>query len=231
MLDLMGAKDGAEKAEEMLRSFISIKIISVKIDGDRLNVDVKVENSAGHKFPTGFPSRRAWIHLRVTDGDRNAVFESGKVEDGRIAGEDSPYEPHHDVIAREDDVQIYEAVMVDVNGRVTQTLLRAADYIKDNRIPPKGFDIENAIPDVAVKGSARTDSTFRDGGDVVSYIINVSGHEGPFRVEVELLYQPVSYPFSEDLKRISTPEIEEFLKRFAQTEMVTLVSSDAASIS
>ena len=231
MLELMGAKDGARKAEEMLGSFISIKIVSAEKNGDKLNVDVKVENNAGHKFPTGFPSRRAWIHLKVTDGEGNVVFESGRAENGRIVGEDSPYEPHHDVITKEDDVQIYEAVMVDVNGKVTQTLLRAADYIKDNRIPPKGFDIENAEPDVAVRGKAIADPSFRGGEDVVSYVIDVSGYQGPFRVEAELLYQPVSYPFLKDLEKISTSEIENFLARFAEVKGYTIVSSDTASVS
>ncbi len=214
----------------MFGSFIRIKIISADKNGDKLNVDLKVENNACYKFPTGFPSRRVWIHLKVTDG-KNVVFESGRAENGRIVGEDSPYEPHHDVITKEDDVQIYEAVMVDVNGKVTQTLLRAADYIKDNRIPPKGFDIESAKPDVSVKGKAITDPGFKDSEDVVSYLIDVSGHEGPYRVEAELLYYPVSYPFLKDLEKISTPEIEDFLRRFAEVEMATLVSSDTALVS
>ena len=35
--------------------------------GDRLDVDVDVLNLAGHKFPTAYPSRRAWLHVAVTD--------------------------------------------------------------------------------------------------------------------------------------------------------------------
>ncbi len=38
-----------------------------RIDGSSLVADVAVVTSVGHKFPTGFPSRRAWIHLVVQD--------------------------------------------------------------------------------------------------------------------------------------------------------------------
>ncbi|WP_457590275.1 hypothetical protein [Geoglobus sp.] len=230
ILGIMGAHDGAAKSEELLKSGASVKIVSAERDGESLRVDVKVENNAGHKFPTGFPSRRAWIHLVVTDGDGNMVFESGRLEGFRIAGEDEPYEPHHTIITKEDEVQIYEAVMVDVNGEVTQTLLRAADYVKDNRILPKGFDMTRASRDIAVRGFALKDSDFTGGEDTVSYIISVSGHTGPFKVRVELLYQPVSSHFLEDLEKTSTPEINEFLSAFSEVNPATLVSSDSTTV-
>ncbi len=231
MLKLMNAENGAKKAEEMLRSFIKLKITSAEKSGSELKVVVRVENNAGHKFPTGFPSRRAWIHLTVRDADGRIVFESGKYESGKILGEDSPYEPHHDLILNQDDVQIYEAVMIDLNGNVTQTLLRASDYIKDNRIPPKGFDKENADYDIAVKGKAEGDENFLGGYDTVTYIIPVTDGKLPYKVEAELLYQSVSYPFLKDLEKTQTTEITQFLEKLKQIEMVTVVSSDTALIS
>ena len=35
--------------------------------GDTLELDVVVRNLTGHKFPTGYPSRRAWIHVTAMD--------------------------------------------------------------------------------------------------------------------------------------------------------------------
>ena len=43
---------------------------------DTLEVDVDVLNKSGHKLPTGFPSRRVWLHLRVLHGS-DVIFESG----------------------------------------------------------------------------------------------------------------------------------------------------------
>ena len=46
-----------------------------------------MENLTGHKFPTGHPYRRAWLHVRVIDREGTTLFESGAVDDeGRIVG-------------------------------------------------------------------------------------------------------------------------------------------------
>ena len=82
-----------------------------------LSFEVQVTNLTGHKFPTGFPSRRAWLHVTVRDRQGRALFESGRVtETGSIAGNDSDaaadaFEPHYDEITRPDQVQIYESIM------------------------------------------------------------------------------------------------------------------------
>ena len=81
--------------------------LSVKGDRSRdsLQLRITVENQAGHKFPTGHPYRRAWLHVRVTDREGRVVFESGAVDaEGRIAGLSGGYEPHHDVITNHSQV-------------------------------------------------------------------------------------------------------------------------------
>ena len=45
----------------------------------RLTVDVLVESQVGHKLPSGFPSRRVWLHLIVQDANGGVVFELGKL--------------------------------------------------------------------------------------------------------------------------------------------------------
>lgn len=223
LLKIHGDLKGAERAENQIKSAAKVKIESVILENGQIRVKVKVENFAGHKFPTGFPSRRAFLHFTVKDTN-GLIFESGKYyENGKIDGEDEPYEPHYDVIDSEDKVQIYESVMVDTRGKVTSVLLSASEYIKDNRIPPSGFDKQSAHPDTAIKGEAVFDDNFEDGSDEITYIVKGS-YSTPIEVRVELLYQPVSYRF---LKSLHPSDLtEKFLRNFENVNKTTLVSFD-----
>ena len=59
-----------------------------------LVLDVAVRNLAGHKFPTGYPSRRSWLHVTVRDRSGRPVFDSGAVQrSGAIAGNDNDTTP------------------------------------------------------------------------------------------------------------------------------------------
>lgn len=178
-----------------------------------LDFDVSIASTAGHKLPTGFPSRRVWIHVSVLDAAGSVLFESGRIgNDGRIAGNDADdefarYEPHYRQITQADQVQIYEAVMEDTTGNVTYTLLSANGYIKDNRLLPRGFDKATAVADIAVAGAAANDDDFDGGTDTVRYTLAIGTHAGPVNIRVNLLYQSIAYPFMADLEKDDTPEI------------------------
>ena len=124
----------------------------------RLRFSIAVENLAGHKLPTAYPSRRVWLHVRVRDGDDETVFESGVFKaDGSIRGNDNDddadrFEPHYAEITTPDQVQIYEPIMVGENDVVTTGLLTGVRYVKDNRLLPRGFDSATAAWEVAVAG-------------------------------------------------------------------------------
>jgi hypothetical protein len=195
------------------------------ITGTGLNIDVGIENLAGHKLPTALPLRRVWIHLKVTDAGGNIVFESGNWDDnGEIVGLDTGFEPHYDVIKSADQVQIYEGIMQDVSGNVTHTLLRAASFVKDNRIPPKGFtETFESYPtpytydDVAIVGV--TDDDFNAGGsgtDTVHYEISTSSFTSPYNVLVEVCYQTVTPREVTHLSFYNTTETQLFDDLYAQ---------------
>ena len=113
---------------------------STSYQNDLLEVKLYIKNLTGHKIPTGIPFRRMWVHLKVEQGIGNVIFESGEWDGtGKIINYNSDYEPHYDLIDAEDQVQVYEGVFVNTEQQVTYTLLRAAEYIKDNRLPPQGF--------------------------------------------------------------------------------------------
>lgn len=195
----------------------AIAIDSAERAGGRLLIDVSVSNLAGHKLPTGYPSRRAWIHLTVRDGAGRPVFESGAVApDGRIVGNDNDdngatFEPHHLEIRRAGDVQIYEAIMGDAAGAVTTGLLKGTRYLKDNRLLPRGFDKATAHQDVAVHGAARQDWNFSDAGDRVRYDVDPAGAAGPFSIEAELLFQPIAFRWAQNLAPYDAPETKRFV--------------------
>jgi len=78
----------AEKTVAFLQSQAArVSIPSIELVADRLQVQVLVENLTGHKMPTAYPSRRAWLHVTVRDANDNKVFESGALHsDGSIEG-------------------------------------------------------------------------------------------------------------------------------------------------
>ena len=105
-------------------------------------------------------------------------------------------------IAQPGQVQIYESVMKDTDGKVTTELLRGAAYAKDNRLLPKGFDKATVSRDIGVYGEAQQDKSFRGGFDDVIYAVDPAGAAGPYTVTAELLYQSIGYRW---IERIMPP--------------------------
>jgi hypothetical protein len=204
---------------EFLRRAAEVGILSAKPAGDYLEVRVEVVNKTGHKLPTGYPSRRVWLDLAVSDGHGRQLFRSGEMNaDGSIVGVDTDrstndFERHHGVISHPSQVQVYESVMGDTDGAVTHTLLRAEGYLKDNRIPPIGFDKGLASATTAVVGEAFDDADFRGGRDVVTYRIRMTA-PAPLRIRVALRYQPLSNAFLGDLFRDSELPLVARLQRY-----------------
>jgi mono/diheme cytochrome c family protein len=221
--------------DQLTGSTASVTVGSATADGEVLTVPVAIASATGHKFPTGFPSRRAWLHVTVTDGAGEVVFESGGwTSDGAITANDNDadptaYEPHYETVTDPAQVQIYETILLTTEGDVTTTLLRGASYTKDNRLLPVGFDKKGVPEEIAVHGAALQDADFGGGGDVVEYRIDTAGLDGPFRVEVELLYQTIAYRWANNLPAGAGPEIDTFLGYYEAVPNVPVVVGTAAA--
>jgi hypothetical protein len=215
----MEASIGATIAN-LQKSTAELTIDRAERSGGRLTVDVRVQNLTGHKLPTGYPSRRAWLHFTVTDRNTRTVFESGAIApNGGIAGNDNDadtagVEPHHTEIRAADQVQIYESVMSDPDGRPTTGLLKAVRYLKDNRLVPRGFDKVTADPQIAVVGTAGEDADFGSGGDRVRYAIEINEADGPFRIDVELRFQVIGFRWAENLRAYKAKETSRFVSYY-----------------
>lgn len=210
----------ARTVEHLEGSTATISIEDVSTSNGGLAFDVAVENRVGHKFPTAYPSRRAWLHVQVRDAQGRTVFESGAFRpDGSIVGNDNDedagrFEPHHAEISDPDEVQIYEAIMVDDDGGITTGLLRAARWIKDNRLLPAGFDPSGAESRIGVYGSAEEDGSFAPGGDRVRYRVGTGDEAGPHTVTAELWFQPIAYRWAHNLADYESFETSRFVRYY-----------------
>jgi hypothetical protein len=201
-----------------------------------LSIDVWVENLTGHKLPTAYPSRRAWLHVVLRDGNGRTVFESGALNpDGSIVGNDNDadplrFEPHYHEITSPEQVQIFEPILKDAQGKVTTGLLSAIGYLKDSRILPSGFDKKTAEPDISVVGEAADDPDFNDKGALTRYVINTGNAVGPFHVEAELWYQPIGFRWAHNLARYQAMEPQRFVGYYetaAEHSAIVLARAEA----
>lgn len=226
-----------KRTTEFLRTQSArVTIRDVDVQQGKLTADVLVENLGGHKLPTAYPSRRVWLHIQVKDRTGRVVFESGALHpDGSIAGNDNDedplkFEPHYREITSAEQVQIYEPILKDSQGRVTTGLLHAVGYLKDNRLLPAGFDKGTADKDIAVVGGAAQDPGFTDKGSTVRYVVSTRSAPGPFQIEVELLYQPIGFRWAHNLAPYHAEEPQKMVRYYdemARRSAAVLASAQA----
>jgi hypothetical protein len=221
----------AKRTAGFLRSQTAeIAIQSVAASAGRLQFEVDVRNLAGHKLPSAYPSRRVWLHVTVLDSTGMTVFESGALRpNGLIVGNDNDvdplkYEPHYTEIHQPLEVQVYESVMADAEGQPTTGLLTAVQFIKDNRLLPRGFDKKTAEADIAVRGEAAQDADFSASGDRVRYVVEIGGRSGAFEIRAELYYQPISFRWAQNLRGYTASETNRFVAYFES------MSAESASV-
>ncbi len=175
-------------------------------DGDTLAVPIQVENLTGHKLPTGFPSRRMWLDVTVTDAAGTTVFRTGATDtegrlianDGdRLAGERArgPVHSHRDTLA-DGQVQVWESVLRDSSGDPSYLLLVSLGFLKDDRILPAGWDGGDGSMDPE---GIDDDPSFVAGSDTVTLQVVAPEAGGPYALHAALRYQSIGARYLDEV--------------------------------
>jgi hypothetical protein len=186
-----------------------VTVESVRRVRDSLEVTVRVENQAGHRLPSGVGFRRAFLELDVVAG-RDTVWASGRTNAlgvilrgtssdplrteffTRPVSQGGVFQPHHETITRDDQVQIYEERVLDPEGMLTTSFLALDSVVKENRLPPRGWKRGGPYwTETQPHGNAARDADYWDGqgADRLAYRIPLSRVRGATAVRATLYYQ------------------------------------------
>ncbi len=225
------------RTERMLQNrTMGLNLTFQTFNNDTAYFDLRLENLAGHKFPSGYPARRAFVEFLVIQQNGDTLFKSGVLQSNyEVFGQNATYEPHYDIIKDQQQVQIYEMVMGDVNGNVTTVLERAVFPLKDNRLTPLGFTSSHPTYDTTVvAGTALNDPNFNfegfegSGTDVVHYHVPLNGYTGNLKVTSKVYYQSAPPKWMEEMFAVSTPTINAFKTMYENADHTpVLVASDS----
>jgi len=191
----------------------------------QIQADVAVTNLAGHRFPSGVSFRRLFIELLVTDDKQNVVWASGRtnglgvIVDGN--GKPLPseffaeykdaqgkvrqsYQPHYETITAQNQVQIYEELNLNADGKFTTNFTRRDVQLKDNRLLPIGWTQKGPDPSLNGRyldsthpeGNAIKDPDYQDGRagtDNITYKIKLPAgvDASKCKVQATLYYQTI----------------------------------------
>ena len=200
---------------QLAEATVALSIGEITRAAGELRFDVRLENLTGHKFPTGFPSRRAWLHVQVRAGNR-VVFDSGGYDrEGRILGVDEPLlQPHATQVREPGQVVIYELVATDVEGEPTTHLTRMAHRGKDTRLLPKGWRRDGPRAAATAPVGIGNDFDFTAGGDTVAFAIPLAARAGLTTVVAWVRYQPVPPHWVDDLRALDDDSCRQFVTMY-----------------
>lgn len=112
----------------------SIAVVERSVADETLSVKIRVDNKAGHKFPSGVSFRRAFVDFEVMGAGGKVIWQSGKTDRYGVLvdGENAPlngelwydqqctktvtqddFQPHYQVISKPEQVQIYQEIKLD----------------------------------------------------------------------------------------------------------------------
>lgn len=202
------------------RETATIEVTSITKTDVSLDANVLVQNLAGHGFPSGVGFRRAFLTFEVLDAAGKVIWASGRTNSaGAVvrgltddvlpteffydeATHKQVFQPHYDVINDESQVQIYEEVIADTEGKITTSFVGLNQVLKNNRLLPKGWRAGGPFGEfTGPHGDAERDpeyvnKTGATGADRIIYRIPLNDRlRGAASVRVTLNYQaiPPSY--------------------------------------
>lgn len=221
-----------EATREQLRErSASLSLVEGVRDGGQLRFGLEVVNRTGHKLPTAHPTRRAWMHVRVTDASGEVVYENGRPDErGRIVGSGGkplaselaggPIQPHRSRLRDPNGPAIYQGIMADVAGEPTFVLLQGASWLKDTRILPRGWSPDHAEGERTAPIGTTHDDDFVGGSDRLDVLVDLpDGAQGPFRVEARLLFQTLSARWAAEMFTVDTPEVARFRELYESADL------------
>ncbi len=212
-LALMAAATRKQLAERTAKLSIS----EIRREDGRARFAITVENLTGHKFPTGYPARRAWLHVQVVNG-RRLLFETGAVDEdsGRLEEiVDELNIPHVQTVRTEDDVVVYEMVAGDEHDVPTTYLSKMKRKLKDNRLLPRGWRADGPHVGETQPVGIDGDADFVGGSDTVQFDLPLpEGRRSRLRVIAQLYYQPVPPVWVDALREVEAEEAKRFVRYY-----------------
>lgn len=186
---------GIERARYMLQNAAEMTA-SFNAGGGELRV--RVQNNSGHKLPTGYvEGRRMWLQVEGYDAVGNLVYTSGA------------YDAATGILTEDADIQIYESKHGLTPEWAAQLGLPSGEsfhfvlnnvIVKDNRIPPRGFNYAAfATAGAEPRTASQPDPTmYADGQYWDEVVYQLPG--GVAYGRVRLLYQTSSKEYIEFLR-------------------------------
>lgn len=229
-------------SNNLTKNSVAISLSQDSLKSDTSYFSLTLTNKTGHKFPTGYPSRRAVVQFVVLKENGDTLFKSGIFGSNyEVNNITAPFEKHHDIIKMQTQTQIYEMIMGDVNNNKTTVLERASDILKDNRLVPNGFTTNHFSYDTAkIDNEALADADFNkniagvqgNGKDIVHYHIPSNGYDGIVNVYANVFYQSVPPGWLQEMFSYSTALIDTFKSMYqaADKTPVLCVRSELLNI-
>ncbi len=181
-----------------------------------IEAKVEVRNLAGHNLPSGVAFRRAFITLEALDANGKVVWASGRTNSvGAIvkgtsedilptefffdpATRKQVWQPHHETISDEGQVQIYEEIVADVKGKITTSFVGLDKVLKSNRLLARGWRENGPFAEFTrPHGEAERDPEYINsagatGADKITYRIPLNERTaGIVSVRVTMNYQAI----------------------------------------
>ncbi|MFL6521097.1 MAG: cytochrome P460 family protein [Chthoniobacterales bacterium] len=214
--------------EQARNTTATVTIAPLSTSNGKLVANVTVTNKTGHRFPSGVGFRRAFLEFQVADKNSGkTLWASGRSNElGIIVDENgkplpseffepradvsaSPrqaYQPHYydqpgHTITRQDQVQVFEELMLDEEGNFTTSFIRRDTPIKDNRLLPLGWTEQGPDPSLSGEFLKAThphgtadDPHYKDGSgtSVVTYEVPLEGIDpASVTLSATLYYQSI----------------------------------------
>jgi len=182
--------DSISRAVDMLRAASDLEL-----SHDGSDLTTRIINQSGHKLPTGYPEgRRMWINVRFFDAGDQLVAERGGYDAGTASLDDASTKVYEGVLG----LDAHAASLTGLSEGKSFHFVLNNTWIKDNRIPPMGFD--NAgfeSVQAAPVGYAYADGQYWDDTDFAI-------PPGAAYAEVRVFHQLVSKEYIEFLRDENT---------------------------